>query len=314
MKTWKDIAKERLAFAKEMQALLARRVSVWQTMLYIRLFNVFSTLETDADGKLKFTPANQFRIAQLTSIFRQFGEAVKNGEYDTAGKRKGGLMEWLLGRVDILIGLNVDYVSKVTPTVPAADRAREIVLTQLGFDPVTKTVLPGSLLGDVSQHGNVKTKVMQRIQQALAVGTSLSDFRRDFRDDFLDTKTGLGLLSKHYKLHTGNIFASLDRQISETLAEDTGLEYWVFSGTIVTNTREWCEGKVGKVFHKSIFNDWNKQTWVGKIPNADVRIVLGGHGPCRHQKNFISAQMAKRMINGGRAHGLTPEQFQKLFK
>jgi len=314
MKTWQEIAAERIAFVKEMQDLLARRVSSWQRSLYSKLSEVVASLETDPDGRVLFNSANQYKAREIGSIFRQFGEAVKNGDYGPDGKRKGGLMSWVVSRVEKLIGLNTSYMDRITGTKTPLDvqeAARLSVFSQLGYE--NGTIVPGSWLDNVAQHGDVKARTMQRMQQSISTGMPLSEFRKSFRADFVDTKTGLGLLSRHYGTHTGNLFASIDRQVSQAIAQQTGMEYFVYSGTIVDNTRGFCETKVGKLFHVSIFNEWNKQDWPGKIKNSDTRITLGGHR-CRHAVNYVSAKMAKRMVLAGRDHGLTPAQLNELMK
>lgn len=295
MPDYREIISQRERFSERSQKDLLQRTKALQGALYSALTeNLLDRLETDSDGRLKLTVANQRRVAASNRLWASYRRATA-----TVGK-------WLVGTLSKLFGLNTAYFNEVaTVTGAREERAARLLFLNLGYDLDTKEVVADSWLDSLLAQNDVKRRVMTRINTALQSRMKLSDFRRQFRDDLLDTKTGLGLVTKDMDFHAGNIFQAFDRSAQNVYRQELGLKYAIYSGTIKkptkdsSGTRDFCWRRVGNLYDADEIESWNAEQWAGKIPGADVWQAAGGYR-CRHHFSVISEELAKKLIEDGK--------------
>ena len=72
-----------------------------------------------------------------------------------------------------------------------------------------------------------------------------------------------------------------DGQFAKYRADELGLDHYVYSGTTVRDSRDFCKRHVGKIYsEEEIRKIWSSQTWQGKA-QGDPFIKRGGYN-CRH--------------------------------
>ena len=127
--------------------------------------------------------------------------------------------------------------------------------------------------------------------------------KRDWRDlqkklDELltDTKTARGLLKKYTGTYANTAFASFDRKVMNIKANELGLEWFLYSGSGINDSRDFCRQRAGKAFTREQIAGWESLKWKGKISRGSVFISLGGYN-CRHSLTPITEELA-REING----------------
>lgn len=74
------------------------------------------------------------------------------------------------------------------------------------------------------------------------------------------------IYSKYAKTYIKDAFAVADRQYSELVAKKNGIEFYRYSGVKVEATRDFCNERVGKTFHRREIEDW------GRFKNTDKSI------------------------------------------
>ncbi len=106
-------------------------------------------------------------------------------------------------------------------------------------------------------------------------------------DDTVD-----GRLISHVKRVSYDAFAISDRAYTNTIATDLGLEFYLYSGGKVADTRCFCFERKGKYFHKKEIQNWGDgigvgdcgKDWQGKNANTDSATIffyVGGYN-CKH--------------------------------
>lgn len=304
MPNWNDILKEREKAIEAAENALKRKVSRLQESLYSSLLAIITDLKTDPEGNILFTAGNISTTRKVDTVFSSFSKQVQKG-----------FVGWLKNRVAELAGLNRRYINAVDSNFGSKgleERALNILMKNLGYDVAKDSIIAGSWLDGLTSHNDVKLATFQRINSAMAGGMDMKTFKARFRADYSDGGS-LGLLSRHYQGHVGNLFQGSDRTLSDIMAKEAKLDYFVYTGGIIATTRPFCKKHNGKVFHRSIFKKWDGETWVGKIKGAPTIQVGGGYGPCRHNWGWVTADTAARMIRAGRQHGLTDAQLQELY-
>ena len=127
--------------------------------------------------------------------------------------------------------------------------------------------------------------------------------KRDWRDlqkklDELltDTDAARGLLKKYTGTYANTAFASFDRKVMNIKANELGLEWFLYSGSGISDSRDFCRQRAGKAFTREQIAGWENLKWKGKISRGSVFISLGGYN-CRHSLTPITEELA-REING----------------
>lgn len=317
MRHWKKILEDKEKYIDKRGKQTKKRLGLLQRLLLgVLLDRIIDELTTEG-GRIKRTVGNIQKAERVNVVFRQFSDLLENGQL-VSGRRKQSFIGWLIKGVQRLFSFSTEYGESIVKAdhETIEQKAARLVFEQLGWKG--EKIRNGSWLDSLVQSENVKSQVFSRISQAILNGADLKTFRRDFRNEMLSNKSGLGLLERHFNTHTGGFYASIDRQITQLQKEALGLNYFIYSGGIIqpskksSGTRPFCLEHVRRIYHDSIFDKWQGEEWKGKIPNADVRIVLGGFN-CTHNAAYVSDEMAKLMIKRGRDHGLDKKQLKDLF-
>ncbi len=110
-----------------------------------------------------------------------------------------------------------------------------------------------------------------KAQQAAAVEKLQTLYGRD--------RTGRNLRRYSVQMMQDSLM-QFDASINTAIGKESGAEKWKYYGSLVRDSREFCEKRAGKVFtNEEILQQWSG-SWAGKAP-GDPFIVRGGYN-CRH--------------------------------
>ena len=298
---------QRERFSEESASALERNVKALQGALYsLVVERILDNLETDENGLIKFTVSNinvQNKVGFVWGVHQ---------------RRTNGLVKWVIEKLIKLFDLNTAYMNAVTSVTDSLEqRARKKLLLNLGYDIDKRAIVPDSWLANLAAQAEVKQRVANRISTAIQSRMPLARFRQEFRDDFLDTKTGLGYLSRYFNQRTFDLFQQFDRSTQAVYREQLKLGYAIYSGTIMQptkktkGTRPFCWQRVGNLYDLATIESWNNDHWSGKIESSDVKLTCGGH-QCRNHWSWVSEQMAQQLQKRGRKlNNLNPPKPQK---
>lgn len=110
-----------------------------------------------------------------------------------------------------------------------------------------------------------------------------------------------GLLGKVYSPVANDVFTQVDRTASKVISNGTDLKYFIYSGTIVKNSRGFCIERCNKAYSVDETTDWINAS-PGPIAvdaeTYDAVIDCGGVN-CRHTCMFISSELYKVLVDKG---------------
>lgn len=93
-----------------------------------------------------------------------------------------------------------------------------------------------------------------------------------------------GRLLRSTRLVVSDAFALSDAAVSESIAENLGLEWYLYTGGLIDTTRPFCKARNGKFFHKTEVENWASLSWNGKMPDTTEKTIFltrGGYN-CQH--------------------------------
>lgn len=278
--------KERERYAAETEALLNSRIKAMQQRLYSAVSEVVASLAIDEAGKLVFSVRNITAAGQVDVVMKAFQE-----------KENLPLLRWLFRRLINLLGINRLYFkASGHPVEKAEDKVRELMLRRYGYDAKSGRIVRGGYLSSLASSDAVGLRILRRINDAIAARQSLSVFRKIFRADFVN-QSGLGMLERHYRTFTNDLFAEFDRGVQAEYSEELGLGFAIYApNSVMSETRLFCERRVGNIYEAAEIEQWNSQEWKGKIPGKPVQLQCGGYN-CRHHLHYIDQADATRLLS-----------------
>jgi len=282
MKSRSEYGRERRSFAARMQDLLRRKAAAAQARVYSLIIPLLTEFESEA-GRLVFNVANISRITQVRRIV------------DESLAQEGSVIaRWIAAKVLSLADLNRLYFKSFTPRpIEQVEQiAKRNVMLRLGYDIETGDLIRGGYLDDIARNSQVGQVVGSAINRSLGARMGLREFQSNFKAVFTNPQ-GLGLAERHFYTNTFDLFQQYDRSISKEYADQLNLNYAVYSGTTMSETRPFCSARVGKVFTRKEVESWRNLSFQGKPKNYNPSTDLGGYN-CRHSLDWISDELAAR--------------------
>lgn len=107
-----------------------------------------------------------------------------------------------------------------------------------------------------------------------------------------------GLLKKYNATYANTAFAGFDRRIQTIKARQYGLTKFLYSGSLMKDSREFCAERAGKVFSKKEIDSWQNMKWQGKAAGRNVWTFLGGFN-CQHLLSPVTEEYAQKIKDEG---------------
>lgn len=134
-----------------------------------------------------------------------------------------------------------------------------------------------------------KTKFIQPLQGVLDVAISSGQSWTETVQTLTDYAIGNGKTDGKLLFYSKQIahdsFAVSDRNYTNIIADEYGMDWFKYFGGLVTDSREFCTVRHGKFYHRKEIESWgNMGEWDGKMPgtNETTIFVFAGGFNCRH--------------------------------
>lgn len=244
---------------------------------------ISGTIQTDA-GAIKYTAAN---LSKVQGLYRLLAGLQRKFQ----GTMLGDVLDWT-GKI---VGLNQTYFeSFAAPAETVEETARRLTLQRWGYNSLTGELIPGGYFEGLFSNQEISRKLARLVNQAIIQGMPLDNFQKTFKQAFVG-KPGEGMLEKHWKTNTFDLFQRIDRTANLVYADKLGLNYAIYSGTLKDNSRLFCITRVNKVFTRTEISKWADLNFEGKPKFGYDPFVDCGGFQCRHHLSFVSDGVAEHL-------------------
>jgi len=83
------------------------------------------------------------------------------------------------------------------------------------------------------------------------------------------------------------------RTLHTKKANDAGIDKFLYFGSLVKDSRDFCIARAGKIFTRTEIESWNNLRWTGKIEGSNVFVTLGGFR-CRHHLVAVPSSISEK--------------------
>jgi hypothetical protein len=122
--------------------------------------------------------------------------------------------------------------------------------------------------------------------------TSFVTSEADINDSILGIKDYIegtddldAALTRYAKTWSSTAYANAERQYVFKVAEDVGVQRWMYVGGLVEDTRDFCIARAGKTFTTEEVRKWGEiPSWQGRMRGTDSNNIFerAGGWNCRH--------------------------------
>lgn len=253
MPSLEQLTKARIDAAERARTATEATVRSLQNAAYTAILEwLAGSIQTDG-GAIKYTAANLSKVQGLYKVLAGLQRKFQ-------GTMLGGVLDWT-GK---LIGLNQDYfVSFASPAETVQETALRLTLERWGYNSLKSELIPGGYFETLFSNQEIGRKVARLVNQAITQKMPLDKFQKTFKQVFVG-KPGEGMLERHWKTNSFDLFQRIDRTANLVYADRLGLNYAIDSHTIIETSRPWCIKHANKVYSRAEILDWKNQHWEGK--------------------------------------------------
>lgn len=286
--TWKELKSIAERNAKAIEVLpdefILQDVKPYQNEIFNAVEGLLQQLETD-DGIIRKNKKNLLVInkidAEIENIRKIQGVAVLNA---------------LLNRISNVLKDNFNYYGQMLTKNEEFQKVKqsieEEVNNRFGITKDGKLNKNGYLYALLNDQ-TVKNKLKQNIFTSIYSNSKLSDVINEGKAYLNGKKGRRGAIESFYSQYTSDVFNQTDRMSSLAFGKKYGLKWFIYAGTLVSNSRAFCRHKIGGVFNTEEAKDWINEnpSPLGIPADSYSPIIHMGGINCRHSPFFITGEM-----------------------
>lgn len=97
---------------------------------------------------------------------------------------------------------------------------------------------------------NFFNKILDTLQSSVVSGSNIDDLVDDLEQFITGGKDGVGALQRYVTQVTNDSITQFNATYNQTITQDLGIEWYKYTGTIIEDTRPFCQRFVNDYFHK----------------------------------------------------------------
>jgi len=251
-----------------------KRTNAAQGRMWSTVFNVIRKLELDEAGNVIPNTKN-FKI--IRKLRGNLERAIKTPQYKRA-------TQIFLGSFTSVKKQNDIYYKGFQGFNPNKTQFKEVL--KMSVETTGNSLLASGL------DENIILPVENILKQNITTGGSLADMTATLRTEIVGNAEKLGRLASYSGQITTDSIQQFNANYNQSVAGDLGLEFYIYQGPILEQSREYCKRRVseGRWFHIKEIQITASEEWAGKIPrtNKSNILILRGGFRCNHQ--YLAAE------------------------
>ena len=273
---------------QELQLAIESRMDEALPKVFAKLSNqvidLASNLSLDANDRAK-------TLKEMIKLRKDIADTIINNSlYQTQ------VAEVLKG-FEMLADLSNDYMSIILDDFkPKTELYKAILQTNI---ETTKNALLGAGIRD-----NFSTAIQEVLKDNIAGVGSRAKLNDTLRKFIEGTPENAPFLNRYIKQTTNDSVMTFNAEYIQTIADDLGVEYYLYAGTLIEDSRSFCQARSGRYFTTDEVKAWaNLKGWQGRMAgtNSNTIFIYRGGYNCRHQLWPVAKEQYEQAQERGRA-------------
>lgn len=257
-----------------------------------KVFDKLSNQVIDLAGNLSLDAKDRAKtLKEMIKLKKDISDTIINNSlYQTQ-------VAEVISGFEMLSKLSNDYISTIIDDFkPKTELYKAILETNIA---TTKDALLGAGI-----RNNFGTAIQEVLKDNIAGIGTRSELNKTLRAFIEGTDTEKAFLNRYIKQTTNDAVMTFNAEYIQTIADDLDVEYYLYAGTIIEDTRSFCQARTGRYFTKEEVEKWaSLKGWQGRMAGTNsstIFIYRGGYN-CRHQLWPVSQEQYESAKERGRA-------------
>ena len=254
-----------------------------QRQLYDEIVLILKDLELE-DGYIKQSAANRKILNEADNKINEVFSAPK---YTTAVSNFVAVVP----KLDVK---NVGYFQSID------DKFKPNKLFLRDLQKKTIATIEEYVLRDGLQSQVIKP-LSQILNQNINSGGRFSGFLQQVRNFVVGGEVE-GRAMSYTRTYLRDSLFTYTRTFQQSVTNDLGLEYYVYSGGLIDSSRPFCIDRAGKFFHQKDIELWAADSWAGKkqgTTESSIFLFCGGWN-CGHQLIPVLENIVPKEVRDGK--------------
>jgi hypothetical protein len=151
---------------------------------------------------------------------------------------------------------------------------------------------------------NFGTAIQEVLKDNISGIGTRSELNKTLRKFIEGTEQEAAFLNRYIKQTTNDAVMTFNAEYIQTVADDLGVEYYLYAGTVIQDSRAFCTARSGRYFTTDQVKSWaNLKGWQGRMAgtNSNTIFIYRGGYNCRHQLWPVSKEQYEQAQERGRA-------------
>ncbi len=157
-------------------------------------------------------------------------------------------------------------------------------------------ILKGSYLDSLSQNAEVRKELKDYVINSVAGQKDYGEYLKGMKELIVGNDEVEGTLQKYYRQFAYDTYNQVDSAINKNFADSLGLTHFIYMGSLIDTSREFCIKRAGKAFSIEETEDWKDDPDLpGKSKEGYNPLIDRGRWNCRHSIRYISDELFYEM-------------------
>jgi len=278
-------------------------IAEMQRKLFDELFNNLTSKLNTKNGKLIQDVSNFRAINGLDDLMKRFTQQFGNKFIKDVADKMLQTLKYTDDYYRQQLGVSTTAFNSMTAQT-------EWVYERIGIDR-QGNVTPGGYLSKLAEMPEVQMQLRDYLTNNVVSGAGLTEFQKGFKDLLVGTKNLPGKIMQYNQQFTYDLFNQVDSAVNKVYSDVVGLDYAIYTGTIIETSRCFCRKRAGKIFSKDDIKQWKEDVTLIEYykDNPYNPFIDRGGFNCRHDFTYIDKRTAERMgYNQAEAKAILDEE------
>jgi len=256
-----------------------------------KVFKTLSNEVIDLASELSLNPKDRAKtLREMVKLKKDIADTiVNNSAYQTE-------VVAVINGYKALAEASNEYLSLILDDFsPKTELYKAILETNI---ELTKDALIGGGI-----RNNFSNAIQEVLKSNIAGVSNRAELNKTLRQFIEGTPDELPFLNRYIKQTTNDSVMAFNAEYIQTVSEDLGVEYYLYAGTIIEDTRAFCSARTGRFFTTDQVKQWaNLKGWQGRMAGTNTNTIFiyrGGYN-CRHQLWPVSQEQYDSAKEAGR--------------
>lgn len=294
-----DITDKKIAFINKISDKLQSDIVKMQSeLLDSMLIEVMPLLEVDQFGNIISNQRNIEIIQDIDDVFEKI-----NVQYQTEIVQSIGDNTLKINSLNNAYFTNLfieeAYIGQFKKILKNTEN---IMSYKIGISPKNGKLIKDGFLDRFVSDPTVKADLKDMTLKAVTSQQNFESFITSLKETVKGTEATNGIFERYYKQNATDVYSQYNNAYNLQIADDLDMNYFIYQGGIISDSREFCIKHNDKVFTRKEaekFKRWKDSSgkvpsYISKFPSYDPLIDCGGFN-CRHQISWITQEMAFKL-------------------